>query len=119
MTSAMLRRLMIVFLLACAAGVAGQAHGADSAASAADPSREAPAGVPAATDASRDDVDEGDSSRSGDRFDRHARARWRSHRDWSDHQNGDIVSIGHDSTLAGGEHAQSVVSIFGSSTSAG
>jgi uncharacterized RDD family membrane protein YckC len=29
------------------------------------------------------------------------------------------VSIGHDSTLAAGEHAESVVSIFGSSTSAG
>jgi uncharacterized RDD family membrane protein YckC len=115
----MLRRVMITFLLACAAGVAGQAHGADSAASAAGLAHEAPAGVPAATDASRDEVDEGDSSRSGDRFDRHTRTKWRNHRDWSDDQNGDIVSIGHDSTLAGGEHAQSVVSIFGSSTSAG
>src|SRR5882762_2288017 len=34
-------------------------------------------------------------------------------------QNSNVVSIGHDSTLAAGEHAESVVSIFGSSTSAG
>jgi uncharacterized RDD family membrane protein YckC/cytoskeletal protein CcmA (bactofilin family) len=114
----MLRRLMIAFVLVCAAGGAGQAHDADSAASAADPPREAPAGVPAATEASPDDFDDDDSSRSGDRFARHARTKWRSHRDWSD-QNGDTVSIGHDSILAGGERAHSVVSIFGSSTSAG
>ncbi len=34
-------------------------------------------------------------------------------------QNSNVVSIGHDSTLAAGEHAESVVSIFGSSYSAG
>ena len=41
------------------------------------------------------------------------------HRDWDDRQNRNLVSVGHDSTLAAGEHAESVVSIFGSSTSAG
>ncbi len=40
-------------------------------------------------------------------------------RDWDDRRNRDLVSVGHDSTLAAGEHAESVVSIFGSSTSAG
>jgi uncharacterized RDD family membrane protein YckC/cytoskeletal protein CcmA (bactofilin family) len=67
MTASSLRRLMIAFLLACAAG----------AATAADPSH------------------------------------------WSDRQDSNLISIGHDSTLAAGEHADSVVSIFGSSTSAG
>ena len=35
------------------------------------------------------------------------------------HEHGNIVSVGHDSTLAGGAIAESVVTIFGSSTSAG
>src|ERR1700687_3563796 len=41
------------------------------------------------------------------------------HRKCDEHQDSNLVSIGHDSTLAAGEHAESVVSIFGSSTSAG
>src|ERR1700730_6196141 len=41
------------------------------------------------------------------------------HRNWDVQQDSNLVSIGHDSTLAAGEHAESVVSIFGSSTSAG
>jgi hypothetical protein len=65
MTTSSLQRLMVAFLLVCAAGVSGAA----------------------------DD------------------SRYR--------QNGNVVSIGHDSTLAAGEHAESVVSIFGSSSSAG
>jgi uncharacterized RDD family membrane protein YckC len=65
MTTSSLQRLMVAFLLVCAAGVSG------------------------AADASR----------------------YR--------QNSNVVSIGHDSTLAAGEHAESVVSIFGSSSSAG
>jgi uncharacterized RDD family membrane protein YckC len=100
MTTSSLQRLMIALALVCAVGVAGRAHGADNAASAADPSPEA-SGV--------------------DRIDRHARTKWRNHRNWDDdeHEGGNVVSIGHDSTLAAGEHAESVVSIFGSSTSAG
>jgi uncharacterized RDD family membrane protein YckC/cytoskeletal protein CcmA (bactofilin family) len=116
MTTSSLRRLMTAFLLVCAAGLAA---GTDSAVSAADPSPEAPAGVPGAADDSRDDAGGGDSNRSADRFDRQAHAEWRTHRNWDDHQDNNLVSIGHDSTLAAGEHADSVVSIFGSSTSAG
>jgi uncharacterized RDD family membrane protein YckC len=37
----------------------------------------------------------------------------------ADHRGGDIVSIGHDSSLPSGQQADSVVSIFGSSISAG
>jgi uncharacterized RDD family membrane protein YckC len=83
MTISSLQRLMLGLLLACAAGVAGRADGAEATA---DPSNEASAGH---------------------------------HRDWDDRRNRDLVSVGHDSTLAAGEHAESVVSIFGSSTSAG
>ncbi|HLZ97434.1 MAG TPA: RDD family protein [Steroidobacteraceae bacterium] len=42
-----------------------------------------------------------------------------SHPDWGDRQGSNLVSIGHDSTLPAGERAESVVSIFGSSTSDG
>jgi uncharacterized RDD family membrane protein YckC len=118
MTTSSLQRLMIAFLLVSAVGVAGRADSA-GAASAADPSPQASAGVPGATDDSPDDVGAGDSSRSGNRFDRLHRTKWGKHRDGDDHQNNNVVSIGHDSTLAAGEHAESVVSIFGSSTSAG
>jgi uncharacterized RDD family membrane protein YckC len=99
MTTASFRGLMIAFLLVCAAGVA------DSAVSAEDPSHEQSAGVPRAANDSQDDAG--------------AHAKWRNHRDWDHHQDSNLVSIGHDSTLAAGEHADSVVSIFGSSTSAG
>jgi uncharacterized RDD family membrane protein YckC len=116
MTTLSLQRLLIAFLLVCAVGIAGQA-GSAGAASAADPSQQASAGVSGATDDSPDDVGAGDSSRSGHRSDR-LRTQWGKHRDWDD-QNRNLVSIGHDSTLAAGEHAESVVSIFGSSTSAG
>jgi uncharacterized RDD family membrane protein YckC len=117
MTISSLQRLMIAFLLVCAGGVAG----ADSAgtASAADPSHQAPAGVSGAADDSPDEVGAGDSSRSDNRLDRLNRTKWGKHRAWDDRQNSNLVSIGHDSTLAAGEHAESVVSIFGSSTSAG
>src|SRR6202162_4139696 len=118
MTTSSLQRLMIAFLLVCAVGVAARADSA-GAASAADPSHQASAGVSGATDDSPDDVDAGDSSRSDNRFDRLNRTKWGKHRAWGDHQNSNLVSIGHDSTLAAGEHAESVVSIFGSSTSAG
>src|ERR1700687_2620963 len=118
MTTSSLQRLVIAFLLVSAVGVAGRADSA-GAASAADPSHQASAGVAGATDDSPDDVGAGDSSRSGNRFDRLNRTKWGKHRDRDDRQNSNLVSIGHDSTLAAGEHAESVVSIFGSSTSAG
>src|SRR5882757_3375781 len=115
MTTSSLRRLMIAFLLVCVAGSADSA----GAASAADPSHQPSAGVSGATDDPPGEVGAGDSSRSGNRFDRLVRTKWGNHRDWDDHQNGNVVSVGHDSTVAGGEHADSVVSIFGSSTDAG
>jgi len=118
MTTSSLQRLMIAFLLVCMAGVAGSADSA-GAASAADPSHKPSAGVSGAPDDPPGDVGAGDSSRSGNRFDRLVRTKWGNHRDWDDHQNGNVVSVGHDSTVAGGEHADSVVSIFGSSTDAG
>src|ERR1700751_5107811 len=40
-------------------------------------------------------------------------------RDWDDRQTSNLLSLGHDSNLPSGEHADSVVSIFGSSTAAG
>src|ERR1700736_6706273 len=118
MTTSSLQRLMIALLLVSAVGVAGRADSA-GAASAADSSPQASVGVSGATDDSPDDVGAGDSHRSGNRFDRLHRTKWGKHRDWDDHQNSNLVSIGHDSTLAAGEHAEAVVSIFGSSTSAG
>jgi uncharacterized RDD family membrane protein YckC len=118
MTTSSLQRLMFAFLLVSAGGVAARADSA-GAASAADPSPQASTGVSGATDDSPDDVGAGDSRRSGNRFDRLHRTKWGKHRDWDDRQNSHLVSIGHDSSLAAGEHAESVVSIFGSSTSAG
>jgi uncharacterized RDD family membrane protein YckC len=117
MTTSSLQRLMIAILLVCAVGVAGRAVSAGTT-PATDPSHQASAAVPEATDDSRDEVDAGDSRQSDNRFSRH-RTKWRNHHNWDDHQDGNLVSIGHDSTLAGGEHAESVVSILGSSTSAG
>jgi len=105
MTTASSHRQMIAVLLLCAVGIAGRAVGQ---ASAADPPHEASAAVPEATDDSQHVPTS-----------QHDRTKWGNHRDWGDRQNGDLVSIGHDSTLATGEHADSVVSIFGSSTSAG
>jgi uncharacterized RDD family membrane protein YckC len=118
MTTSSLQRLMIAFLLVCAVGVAGRADSA-GAASAADPSHQASAGVSGASDDSPDDVGAGDSNRSDNRIGRQDHTKWRNQRNWDAQQDSNLVSIGHDSTLAAGEHAESVVSIFGSSTSAG
>jgi uncharacterized RDD family membrane protein YckC len=115
MITSSLQRRMIAFLLV---GVAGVAYGA-GAASAADPSHEASPGAAGTTDNSRDDPGGSDSSGSGNRFDRLVRKRSGNHRDWEDRPDRNLVSIGHDSTLAVGEQAESVVSIFGSSMNAG
>ncbi len=63
-----------------------------------------------------------DSASSSDNDDEHA-----DEDDWSEHHhkrhfhkyNDDVVSVGHDAELAAGAHAHSLVSIFGSATSAG
>jgi uncharacterized RDD family membrane protein YckC len=110
-TRIMLRRLSCLFLLLCATAIvhAGQKppiEAASAAASAADP----------AADATADkDADEGDFN---DTPATESRGRRHAHR----HSGGggnDIVSIGHNSHLAAGEKADSVVSVFGSSSSEG
>jgi uncharacterized RDD family membrane protein YckC len=56
-----------------------------------------------------------------ERAHRHRRFDWHAHHDWhDDHEDGNsLVNIGHDSNLPRGQTADSVVSIFGSSTSDG
>jgi len=56
-----------------------------------------------------------------ERADWHRRVDWHAHHDWhDDHDRGNsLVNIGHDSNLPRGQAADSVVSIFGSSTSEG
>ena len=122
MTISSLQRLMIAVLLVCAVGIDRPAQGAVPAAAsapAADSPHEESAGVPAATDGSQDDVSGGDSSPSGDRNHQPVHTKGRHHRDWDGHRNSNLFSMGHDSILAAGERAESVVSVFGSSTSAG
>ena len=59
--------------------------------------------------------------RHGGSFRRHHRADSHNGREWrDDHEHGnDLVNIGHDSNLPSGQQADSVVSVFGSSTSDG
>jgi uncharacterized RDD family membrane protein YckC len=126
----MLRRLGFLFTLLCltavathpgAAAAAAGKHSA-AAASAAPPSASVPpqddhasATAPAAAtdDEFDDDSDRGDRSDWRNRIEVHHRRNWK-HRD-----DGDVVSIGHSSHLESGQKADSVVSVFGSSTSDG
>ncbi len=71
-----------------------------------------------ATPAAADTGDFNDEPDSEGRQDRHHRFRQR-HRHHADDHDSDIVSLGHSSHLPSGEKADSVVSIFGSSTSDG
>jgi uncharacterized RDD family membrane protein YckC len=111
----MLRRLSFLLLLLCAtvsvnAGQKPPIAAASAAASAAGSGADSAADADA--DKSRDEDEFPDSSATGHRARRHA------HRSSSGGGN-DIVSIGHDSHLVAGEKADSVVSVFGSSTSEG
>jgi uncharacterized RDD family membrane protein YckC len=54
-----------------------------------------------------------------DQNDRHNRIESRHRHRWNNHDDGNVVSIGHSSHLHSGEKAESVVSVFGSSTSDG
>jgi uncharacterized RDD family membrane protein YckC len=65
------------------------------------------------------DINEPESRDRHDRFDRHHRLERRFRHDWDGGRDSNLVSIGHDSKLAAGEQASSVVSILGSSTSEG
>ena len=128
-----LRRLSFLFTLLCitalavhpdpvfakrvtppAAAAAPAPASSSAASSAADD--QASSNAPAAT--TDDFNDEPDRS---DRGDRHNRIESRHRHRWNgrDHDDGDVVSIGHSSHLKSGQKADSVVSVFGSSTSDG
>jgi uncharacterized RDD family membrane protein YckC len=105
MSISLLRRLSFVFALLCATSLLGHTETPAPAANG-DPSAAASAAKP------HDDFnDESESaSQSG---------RWRKHIDRHDRQGNNVVSIGHDSSLPADQQADAVVSVFGSSTSAG
>ena len=133
MNTSILQRLGFLFTLLCltavavhpgAAAAAAPTHGATTAAPAPAPSTSAPpakddhapASAPAATssdDESNDDSDQDDRSDWRNRIEAHRR------RNWQHRADGDVVSIGHSSRLESGQKADSVVSVFGSSTSDG
>ena len=128
MNTSLLQRLGFLFTLLCltavavhpGAAAAATTHSATAAAPA--PGTAAPAkddhgsaATPAASsnDEFNDDADRDDRSDWRNRIEDHRR-RNRQH-----HADGDVVSIGHSSHLENGQKADSVVSVFGSSTSDG
>jgi uncharacterized RDD family membrane protein YckC len=133
MNASTLQRLGFLFTLLCltavvvhpGAAAAAPVHSATAPApaasstaagtSAAAKDDHAPATAPAAPtdDAFDDDSDRGDRPDWSNRIELHRR-RNRQH-----HEDGDVVSIGHSSHLESGQKADSVVSVFGSSTSDG
>src|ERR1700679_3485673 len=111
MNASTLQRLGFLFTLLCLTAVAVHPG---AAAAAPDKDDHAPASAPAApTDDSFDDDSDRDSSDWRSRIEAHHR-RNRQH-----HEDGDIVSIGHSGHLESGQRADSVVSVFGSSTNDG
>ncbi len=129
MNISILRRLSFLFTLLCITVVA--THPAVVFArkvtplAAATPTAPAPATATGATDdkasssvpaAPSDDFndDAADPQNSGDR-----RTRTHHGRHWKYHDDGNVVSIGHSSHLQSGQKAESVVSVFGSSTNDG
>jgi uncharacterized RDD family membrane protein YckC len=124
-----LRRLGFLFALLCVTAVAGHPGAALSKTTTpkTPPPAAASAAVPAADDqstaatpaASADHDDFNDEPQSADRHDWRNRIEARHRRHRSDLDDNNIVSIGHSSHLQSGEKAESVVSIFGSSTSEG
>lgn len=122
MNSSTLQRLGFLFTLLCltalahpgaaSAAPAHRATAAPPAASAAAPADDK-SSPPASDDAFKNDSDEDDSSDWHDRIELHGR-HLRLH-----HDDRDMVSVGHSSHLQSGEKADSVVSVFGSSTSDG
>ena len=114
MNTSTLRRLSSLALASltvlplCTLLIAAAAH---AAAPPAAPTAPAAPAAPAA--AAAEEMQE--SSAWDDRSERHAHHTLHGHHDSGD----DLVNLGHDSNLARGQHADSVVSIFGSSTSDG
>jgi uncharacterized RDD family membrane protein YckC len=124
----LLRRLGFLFTLLCLTALtvhpgaaAAAAHGVKATApappSATEPAKDEAASA-AASAASSDDEFNDDADRD-DRSDWRNRVELHRRRNWQHHDDGDVVSIGHSSHLAGGQKADSVVSVFGSSTSDG
>ncbi len=111
MNITLLRRLSFVFVLLCATSLLGHAGSAVSAA-AADAQASA---ASAAHDDFNDEAESADRQGRPDRRNRLGGAR----RGLRDHDDGDIVNIGHASHLPSGQRAESVVSILGSSLSEG
>jgi uncharacterized RDD family membrane protein YckC len=107
----LLRRLSCVFVLLCATSLLGHAGFAARAAA-------ADAQASAASAAHDDFNDEPESADRHGRLDRRNRLDG-ARRGGRDHDDGDIVNIGHGSHLPSGQRADSVVSILGSSLSEG
>src|SRR5882757_7628460 len=129
----LLRRLGFLFALLCVTAVAGHPGAALSktttpktaaaavttdAASTATSDDHSAATAPAASDTD-DFNDEPESVDRHDRLDWRSRIESRHRRHRLDHDDNNIVSIGHSSHLQSGEKADAVVSVFGSSTSDG
>jgi uncharacterized RDD family membrane protein YckC len=122
-----LRRLSVLFTLLCITALA--AHPAAAFAKGVTPpaAATAPASGTAASSATDDPASSNAPAVTADDFDdepdRTDRAdrRHRSHHGhrWNHDRDGDVVSIGHSSHLLRGQKAESVVSVFGSSTSDG
>ena len=120
----LLRRFGFLSMLLCltvvathhdAAAAAHSAAATPAPSSAASPTDDHPSAATSAAasdDESNDDSDRDERSDWGNRIEAHHR---RNHR----HHDGDVVSIGHSSHLESGQKADSVVSVFGSSTSDG
>ena len=123
------RRLGFLFALLCVTAVASHPGAALSKAAAAKTVAPTAAVSTATTDdhsaaASAATADQDDFNDEPESVDRHDRRDWRNrierhHRRHSREQDNNIVSVGHSSHLLDGEKADSVVSIFGSSTSDG
>jgi uncharacterized RDD family membrane protein YckC len=112
----LLRRLSFLFTLLCLTAAAAHPGGAAAAAKHSAPAEDehTSATAPAVTDDEfNDDADRDARSDWRNRLETHRRHN-RQHRD-----DGDVVSIGHSSHLESGQKADSVVSVFGSSTSDG
>jgi uncharacterized RDD family membrane protein YckC len=131
MNTSTLQRLGFLFTLLCltavavhpgAAAAAAAARSATAAPGTAAPSTAAPANddhASATTPADSSDDEFNDDTDRDDRSDWRNRMEAHRRRNRQHHAEGDIVSIGHSSHLESGQKADSVVSVFGSSTSDG
>jgi uncharacterized RDD family membrane protein YckC len=120
MNASILQRLGFLFTLLCLTAFAmhpGAAAAAAPAPSTAAPAKDDHAASAAAPSASSDEFN--DDSDQDDRSDWRNRIELHHRHNSQHHEDGDVVSIGHSSHLESGQKADSVVSVFGSSTSDG